>query len=323
MDGDFSSARFEAPTGLVLDPAGHVLYVSDSIKVRKVDLQAHLVTTIAGSDSPGDVDGAGAAAQFSNIDGIALTSAQTLLVCDRGNQKVRRVTLDGIVDTVAGIGTYGYKDGPGSSAQFANPLRLATTPSSVFVVDVANYRIRAIDAALANVSTFAGTGSSAAQNQLYGNLTPPAQMATDGLALSSQFALPWDITVDPHGAVWIRDGGAVRKIDSAGKLSTVAGSPSESGHVDGRASDARFLGVEFGLAVSADGTAFVADNTYLRSVDPSGNVTTIAGGPKSGSSDGVSTAAQFGELIGIALDGTSHMYLLDTGNGTIREATLK
>ena len=104
-----------------------------------------MVSTLAGSGTSGFADGTGTAAQFANPTGVAVDSSGTVYVADSSNNRIRKITPAGVVTTLAASGTYGFADGTGTAAQFANPTGVAVDSSgTVYVADAYNKRIRKI-----------------------------------------------------------------------------------------------------------------------------------------------------------------------------------
>ena len=144
LDGPAATARFLEPQGIALDAQGN-LYIADRAahRVRKLS-PAGVVSTYAGSGTAGYVDGPAASARFNSPIGVAVDAAGTVYVMDRDNQRVRRITLDGQVSTVAGSGQAGYADGPAATAQFNRAYDLCVSGSSLFIADANNHRIRQV-----------------------------------------------------------------------------------------------------------------------------------------------------------------------------------
>ena len=140
-DGASTNAQFNSPTGIAIDAIGN-LYVTDNYKIRKIS-PASVVSTLAGSSTAGYADGKGTDARFTNPYGIAVDSNNILYVSDSDNDRIRKITADGTVTTIAG-GTQGYADGSGNIAQFNYPKGIAVASGTIYVADEANNKIRKI-----------------------------------------------------------------------------------------------------------------------------------------------------------------------------------
>lgn len=156
-DGTGAAAQFDIPSGVVVRPNG-VIVVADTQnhRIRLVTPEG-VVTTLAGS-SQGSADGTGTAAMFDFPTSVALLPNGDVVVCDQGNHRIRLVTPEGVVSTLAGS-TSGYLDGVGAAARFAIPTGVAVLPNNVIAVsDTGNHRIRLVTLA-GVVTTLAGSTS--------------------------------------------------------------------------------------------------------------------------------------------------------------------
>jgi streptogramin lyase len=280
------------------------VYVADTYndKIRKITMGGE-VTTLAGS-TQGFADGEGSAAQFNRPGGVAVDASGNVYVVDTNNHKIRKITPEGEVTTLAGS-TPGFADGTGTAAQFNYPYDLAVdTSGNVYVVDRDNNKIRKITPA-GVVTTLAGS--------IYGY--------GDGTGSSAKFKSPLGVAVDVLGNVYVADAGnhKIRKITPAGEVTTVAGST--QGFADGAATVAQFY-FPTGVAVDASGNVYVADrnNHKIRKITPAGEVTTVAGSTQ-GFADGTGTEAQFNRPYGVAIDASGNMYVADINNHKIRKIT--
>lgn len=301
-DGGVTEASFNNPRGLAVDAEGNV-HVADSgnHKIRKIGPSGG-VTTLAGRDSC--VDATGLAARFNNPYGVAVDANGNTYVADTSNHRIRKVTPQGVVSTLAGAGSVGSTNGTGSAAKFQFPMGVAVDPhGNVFVADTRNYRIRKIDSG-GVVTTLAGTGS-------IGN--------ADGA--SATFRFPEALAVDTAGNVYVADGGShqIRKIAPNGFVTTLAGSGS-SGSLDGVGTSAGFSSPK-GVAVDSAGNVYVADsaNHKIRKISPAGQVTTLAGSGLLGSTDGAGISAEFRSPTAVAVAPNGNVYVGDGSNYRIRK----
>lgn len=265
-DGVGAAARFKGPLGIAADAAG-TLYVADTGNhvIRKISAGA-VVTTLAGTvGAAGNNDGAGAAARFSEPNGVAVDSAGRVYVADTSNGTIRVITPTGVVSTLAGTpGAPGLVDGVGSAARFQVPFDVAVDAAgNVYVSDHGNHVVRKITAA-GVVTTLAGSG-------LAGN--------TDGIGAAASFRYPSGLAVDSAGNVLLADtdNHTLRHITPTGVVSTVGGAARVTGSTDGVGSAARFFNPK-DVAVDATGKVYVADrgNHTVRLGSAAGAVTTDA-----------------------------------------------
>lgn len=260
----------------------------------------------------GSADGTGSAARFNNPEGIAADGAGNLYVAERASSTVRKVTMQGVVTTLAGAtGAEGSTDGTGAAARFRNPSRLEADQSgNVFVTDLGNSTIRKITPS-GVVTTVAGTVGVCG--------------TADGTGTAAQFCQPQGIAIDTSGNLFVTDTGnhTVRKIDTAGVVTTVAGAAGVCGSADGLATAAQFCQPQ-DIAVDKLGNLYVADtaNSTVRKITAAGVVSTLAGrAGECGTADGSGAAARFCLENGIAVDKAGNLFVADTGNSTVRKIT--
>ncbi len=310
-DGVGKEAQFRLPNGVALDGAGNV-YVADTANntIRRITPNG-VVSTLAGvSGTHGSADGIGGNARFWAPFGIAVDPSGNVYVADTGNNTIRKITPNGLVNTLAGLaGHPGSKDGIGANAQFRNPWGVAVDDAgNVFVADMSNDTIRKITPT-GMVSTLAG------QAGMSGSL--------DGVGTSAQFNNPFAIAVDSADNIYVSDSAndTLRKVTPSGVVSTLAGLPGYAGSTDGNGNDARFWNPQ-GLAVDNRGNIYVADtgNNTVRKITPMGVVTTLAGlAGTSGTTDGIGKEARFNSPGGVAVDRTGNVYVADTNNHAVRK----
>ena len=318
-DGTGTAARFDQPKGLALDGAGY-LYISEAngCLIRRLQLSGNQVTTLAGGYRLADsVNATGTAARFNQPAGLAYDAAGSrLLVADALNAQVRALNLATLaVTTLAGPPvSKGATDGAGEDARFRTPRQLARDAAgNLYVADRDNHTLRKI-APDGSVSTLAGLAGSAA--------------TTDGTGAAARFNQPVGVAVTADGSsIYVSEaaGHVVRRVTSAGVVSTLAGLAGTSGTVNGTGTAARFK-EPAGLALDPSGNVYVADfgNHAIRKITaPGGVVTTFAGKIGTlGSADGAgATSARFWFPFGLASDAAGNLYVADTYNQTIRKIT--
>ncbi|RMG74165.1 MAG: hypothetical protein D6722_02805 [Bacteroidetes bacterium] len=274
-------------------------------------LLAQQVVTVAGEAGVnGEADGAALTeARFNNPHGVAADAAGNVYIADRWNHKIRKLTPNGQVSTVAGTGEVGTQDGPGATATFHEPWGIAAAPDgTLYVADSRNHRIRIITPD-GMVSTLAGDGVSG---------------VVDGPGASARFALPTGITVAGDGYVYVCDhlGHTIRQISPGGFVSTLAGSPMQTGSADGIGAAATFYR-PYGMELGPDNNLYVADewNHLIRRVTLAGQVTTVAGTGALGSLDGPVDTAQLNYPWDVTLTDDGTLFIMDGGNHVIRRVS--
>jgi sugar lactone lactonase YvrE len=218
----------------------------------------------------------------------------------------------GVVSTLAGLaGSTGNADGTGAAARFNQPTGVAVDAGgTLYVTDYSNHTIRKITPA-GVVSTLAGTAGSSG--------------SADGSGAAARFYYPKGMAVDAAGTVYVADQSnhTIRRITSAGVVSTLAGTAGSRGSADGTGAAASFFNPS-SVAVDAAGTLYVADysNQTIRRITPAGVVSTLAGVAGSvGSTDGAGAAARFSNPAGVAVDAGGTLYVADQNASTIRRIT--
>ena len=145
IDGASNLARFYRPQGIISDLSGN-LYVADTsnYKIRKIATD-RTVSTIAGTGSTGSTDGAGNVAKFNQPYNVTIDSFGNLFVADSYNHKIRKISTDGTVSTIAGTGVVGSTDGALNLAKFNYPQGITIDSSgNLYVADTTNNKIRKI-----------------------------------------------------------------------------------------------------------------------------------------------------------------------------------
>lgn len=298
-DRDGIDARLNWPTDLVVTDDWTV-YVADfgNHRIRKIDPDGR-VSTLAGS-GPGYADGRGDKAAFFNPNGLALGPDGNLYVADAGNARIRKVTPDGWVTTVAGDGLRGVVDGPGNKARFAYPTGLTFAPDgTLFVVDRWAHMVRAI-APDGQVRIVAGGGQAG---------------FVDGPNIHARFNNPLSITWDDHWGLVVTDPGnrAIRTISPDSVVHTLVG----GSRVPMQRSPFRW---NTGVVSDGHGRLYVTDAGRLQvwQVDRQGHSSRVAGSGREGATNGPGDSARFAFITGIIRDPAGNLLLADSGAHQIR-----
>lgn len=293
-----TQAGLSDPFGVVVGLDG-AIYFSDageSNRIRKITSEGNLVT-LAGSNE-GFADGT--PGQLNSPSGLAIDAAGNIYVADTGNNRIRKITSEGSVSTIAGNGTAGYVDGPAASAQFDGPIGVAVDPEgNVYVADSYNDRIRKISVS-GQVTTVAG-----------GNRPGFA----DGDSANALFDTPCGVVVAQDGTLIVADTGndKLRKVSTTGQVTTFnlrfENDPNRN-----------WLDGPIGLSLTHDGFIYVTeqDRGAVVQIRPDGNARVLIGNGR-GFADGPPDAARFNQPAGIAIDRkTSDLIVADSANYLVR-----
>ncbi len=314
--GPALSARLSLPGSMAMDAAGN-LFVADTqnLRIRRI-APSGIITTVAGNGSHGTSGDGGPAvdAEFKNPSVIAADAAGNVFVGD-GNL-VRKISVTGIITTLAGNGTAGFSGdgGPATSAQLSGVSGLAVDAlGDLYVADFNNFRVRKVTPD-GLITTVVGNGQD-------------GEPEDGSPAVDAPLIGPTALAVDPSGNLFIADSdwddqiSYIRKVSPDGIISTVAGQSFWGFGGDGGPAANAYLTAASGLAVDPIGNLYIADtyNDRIRKISPSGIITTVAGnGPappprSSASLDGVTAiGANFGHTWGVALDSSENPLILDS-----------
>ncbi|MEM6431630.1 MAG: NHL repeat-containing protein [Deinococcota bacterium] len=332
--GDFSgdggaatAARLNEPYDVAVDSAGNLFIADeDNHRIRKVDTVG-IITTVAGSGAIGHLNGsfsgdggAATAAQLDSPGGIAIDSAGNLFIADTGNARIRKVDTTGIITTVAGNGSSGFSGdgGAATAAQLSFPFKVAVdSAGNLFIADWGDHRIRKVNTA-GIITTVAGTGTWGFSGD-------------GGPATSAQLSRPEGIAVDNTGNLFIADSDnhRIRKVDTSGIITTVAGSGTASWNNggfsgDGRRATAAQLNRPKGISVDSVGNLFIADsrNYRIRKVNTDGIITTVAGSDDfSLFADGVTTTAEPLRATDVVVDSAGNLFIAEFLTSRVRKVT--
>ena len=311
------------PTAVAIDGSGNVYvaeydpvyYANGYNRIRVVSPNGN-ISILAGSGARGGfADGAGGSARFNQPQGVAVDSAGNVYVADSGNNRIRVVSPNGTVSTIAGTGVAGFADGASTSAQFSSPYGVAVdNAGNIYVADSGNNRIRVVSQIEGTVNTLAGSGVAG---------------FADGNWASAQFNQPKGVALNnANGVLYVADSNnhCIRAVtlspNSTTFVSTLAGS-GDVGYIDGIGTNARFAS-PVGVAVDSSGNVYVADsyNHRIRVTIQGGIVSTLAGTGVVGFGDGTGDIVLFNTPRGVAVDSAGNVFVGDTNNNRIRKLAL-
>ncbi|HEV2233615.1 MAG TPA: hypothetical protein VGV68_09465 [Terriglobia bacterium] len=315
-------ASLKSPQDVATDNAGDV-FIADTGEslIRAVNTQATAITvanvliqpgtmaTVAGNGSFGfSGDGSKAtSAKLNGPTGVAVDTSGNLYIADAGNQRVRKVDATGIITTVVG-----------DNAELHFPSSVAVDSSgNIYIADTDNNRIARLDATTQSITTVAGMNGS------------PGFSGDGGQATSAMLHFPLDVVLDTLGNLYIADqsNNRIRKVDTSGKITTVAGNGTAGFSGDSGVATGAELNAPSSVAVDAAGNLFIADfgNQVIRVVDASTQKITTEAGDRVfgfGGDNGPAYAAMLANPGGVAIDNNDgNLFIADTSNDRIRKVT--
>ncbi len=277
---------------------------------------AQTISTIAGNGTIGFAgdNGLATSAMLNHPKGIASDAAGNLYIADLDNSRIRKIGVSGIITTVAGTGVAGYSgdNGPAVAAMLNSPQAVAfDAAGDLIIADTQNRVIRKVDL-FGIITTIAGTPGT----EGYSGDGGPATLA--------MLHQPVDLAVDNAGIIYFADssGNRVRRIDTNGIITTVAGNGNGGYSGDGGPSSSAQLGTPVSVAFDTANNLYIADsdNFRIRMVTPGGIISTFAGNGTEGftGDGGPATAATINYPYGVRVDSQNRLFIADTSNNRIR-----
>lgn len=318
LDGTGAAARFYSPTAVAADAQGNI-YVADEGNhvIRKVTVIGAVSTVAGRAGESGLVNGSGPAARFNEPSGIAVDASGNLFVADKANGAIRKITPQGEVSTFISNESIFTS---AQSAGLTNPIFLG------FPVSLAVNAIGRVYVVSQGANSIIQIMQDGRVDLLAGNEGSILGGFLDGTGAGALFSQPEGIALDITGNLLVADTGnnAIRKVTPAGVVTTVAGQGRfRSGFVNGPAATAH-LSEPRGIAADGAGNVYFADKNIacIRMVSAGGEVSTFVGEVGThGDADGFGTAAKFSRVAGMAWSATGKLFIAESGNHTIRQAT--
>ncbi len=319
--GPASGAQLNEPSGVAVDSHGNIYIAdNDNQRVRRVDLDG-TISTVAGTGEAGYSGDSGPATQarLNNPYGVWVGPDDVLYIADQRNHRVRRVSRDGVIETIAGNGVSGYSGdgGAATEASLSYPDDVVmNSRGDLFIADAGNDVVRRIRPN-GVIDTYAGTGVHAYNGE-------SALSGDGGPAAAAQLDTPAALAMDGDDNLYIADlrNHAVRRVTADGIISTIAGTGEAGFNGDRKDAALAQLDQPGGVAVQADGSLLIADggNRRVRRLEKDGSITTLAGNGTTGlSGDGADARlAQFDTLDFVAVGPKGEIYVADYGNSAIR-----
>lgn len=321
--GPATSATIRANVQITFDKLGNIYFGDETNNVvRKVDTLG-IITTVAGNGvgagtgTGGTYSGDGGQATLAGLTypgRVAFDSIGNMYIPDCINNCIRQVDLNGIITTVAGNGV-SYNSGDGGLALYAGIYRpqyvMFDAHWNMYIVEENGSCIRKVNK-LGIINTIVGNGSLG-----YGG--------DGGNATSATFNYPSCMAIDKLGNIFIADfwNSRVRKVNTSGIVSTVAGTGVAGYNGDGVSAISAQLNYPFGIAVDTIGNLYIADmsNNRVRKVNTAGIISTIAGNGIGGYTGDFCLAdtTRLNSPTGIAIDKSGNLYVTDGGNARIRK----
>ena len=316
--GPATDAKLDFPIGVAVDSEGNV-YVADvghnRVRMLTRTGTGYVITTIAGTGDEGDEDGDGDIgdggpamdAQLNAPRGVTIDDEGYVYIADTGNNRIRRISPDGVITTVAG-------DESTMGARLSIPRGITVdAEGNLYVADTGNNQVHRLDdGGLTAIAGAAGLGDG-------------------GPAINARLLQPKGIALLGDGTLYVTDSGnnRVRRVDTEGVITTFAGTGEQGDGGDGGPATEAQLYYPTGITVDLAGNVYISDtrNNRVRKVDTEGVITTFAGtgeqGPFEDKDDigdgGPATSARLSRPVGLAFDADGNLYVTDPGNSRIRQ----
>ncbi len=306
--GIAAAAQIELAYSVAADAIGNI-YIADSWnhRIRKITPEGS-IQDFAGNGTKGysGDNGPAISATMNLPRGLAVDASGNVYVSDSGNNVIRKIQTNGVIQTIVGNGQMGDQGdgGPASQASLRTPRGLAVDASgNLYIADSFNARIRKV-ATNGIISTFAGTGQFPSSG--------------DGSsAAGADIGFVYALALDAKGNLFFSDtyNHCIRRVSSGGVINTIAGTGRAGFSGDGGLATAAALYLPRGLSLDATGNLFFADsgNNRIRKISPDGAISTVVG-------DGTATPAQLNNPASVTIGAAGNLFIADSLNYRIRKA---
>jgi sugar lactone lactonase YvrE len=315
--GPATLAKIYAARGITVDNAGNVYFIDAlNVRIRKIT-PSGIISTVAGSGVSGFAGDGGPAtsAKLFSPDGLTVDASGNLYISDMQNSRIRKVNTAGIINTIAGNGTFGFSGdgGPASAAVLGGPNGITIDASgNIYFYDRVTSRIRKINTS-GIITTVAGNGTVGFSGD-------------GGPATSASLGNAYGVAVDGSGNIYVSESAnnRIRKINTSGIINTIAGNGTAGFSGDGGIATSAQLSSPFGISVDGSGNIYFCDNynSRIRQINTSGIINTVVGtGIWVYNGDGILPINAQVDPIFLALDASNNMYISDYNNYRIRKIT--
>jgi Secretion system C-terminal sorting domain/NHL repeat len=314
--GPATSALVFSPYGICMDRSQNIYFADfGNHRVRGIDASGVIHGDAGtGASGYGGDGGPATAALFSYVYGVATDTAESIYVCDYVNMRVRKFIVGGSIITIAGNGMAGYSGdgGPATAAELYSPAGITFDKrQNIYIADRGNYRIRKVDPS-GIITTIAGDGTS-------------GYSGDGGPATNAKLNFPNMMATDAAGNLYFTDPGnyRVRKVDTSGIITTIAGIGVAGYSGDGLAASTALINWPEGITIDGCGNIYFDDglNYRIRKINTAGIVSTVAGiGSLGYTGDGGSPLlARISEARGLAADKYGNIIIAGSNGNNIRK----
>jgi hypothetical protein len=322
-----TAATMRFPVGVAADAGGNLLILdSGNYRLRRVTAATQVINTIAGNGTNANTGNNGPATSAGlympeamaadALGNVYVGTRRSTLDAWSKDHTIRRISPAGIITFYAGISHNG--DGGPASNAIVDPHGIrfgkGARADDLYITDRRNQQIRLVSGGTGIIVTIAGIGE-------------PGFSGDNGPAIAARLDDPRGVAADGNGNVWIADSDnhRIRRVSSAGIITTVAGNGTGGYNGDNRTATSASLNIPYAVDVDSQGNLYIADrfNNRLRKVTPGGIITTIAGTGQVASTGngGPASAAALGSPSDVLIGPEGSIYIVETTTHQVRRIT--